>query len=402
VLKNTIKNCFNEEKMLKVAILLIAKEEWLQMQTGITSIQKFFQDIVDPRVKNRSEHLFMEILIIALLATLAGAENFNEIESFAKSKEAWLHTFLALPGGIPSHDTFNRFFSLIRPEEFSKCFIAWTQALAQKIEGIVAIDGKTLRGSFDSASKTSALHMVSAWSSENELVLGQIRTAAKSNEITAIPQLIAMLDLKGSIVTIDAMGCQKEIARDILNAGADYVLSLKGNQGNTLESVKYLFEWEEKNNFRGFFCTQYESVDKDHGRIETRKAYSIDVTGMEKFKEWPGLESVTKLVSVREIIGQATTTEVRYYLSSLPADAEKIGTAVRSHWGIENSLHWILDVNFGEDYARNRKGHSAENMAILRHMVVNLIKKERSSKTSFRGKRRKASWNNDYLITLLS
>jgi predicted transposase YbfD/YdcC len=337
-----------------------------------------------------------------LLATLAGAENFNDIELFAENKEAWLRTFLELPDGVPSHDTFNRVFSLILPEEFSKCFTAWTQALAQKIKGVVAIDGKTLRGSFDSASKTSALHMVSAWSSENELVLGQIRTAAKSNEITAIPQLIAMLDLEGSTVTIDAMGCQKEIAQSILNAGAEYVLNLKGNQGNTLGSVKYLFEWEEKNNFCGVFCTENETIGKDHGRIETRKAFSIDVSGMEEFKEWPGLKSVTKLVSIREIIGKASIEEERYYLSSLPADAEKIGTAIRSHWGIENSLHWILDVNFGEDHARNRKGHSAENMAILRHMAVNLIKKERSSKTSFRGKRLKASWSDEYIINLLS
>jgi predicted transposase YbfD/YdcC len=244
--------------------------------------------------------------------------------------------------------------------------------------------------------------MVSAWSSENELVLGQIRTAAKSNEITAIPQLIAMLDLEDAIVTIDAMGCQKEIAQSILNAGADYVLALKGNQGNTFESAKSIFEWEEKNGFRGVFYTQYETMDKDHGRIETRKAYSIDVTGMEEFKEWPGLESVTKIVSIREIIGRGTTEEIRYYLSSLPADAEKIGPAVRSHWGIENSLHWILDVNFREDHARNRKDHSAENMAILRHMALNLIRKERSSKTSFRGKRLKASWSDDYLLDLLS
>jgi len=372
------------------------------MYTGLTSIHKHFQDISDPRVLNRSRHLFMDILVIALLATLAGSESFNDIELFAKSKEAWLHTFLELPGGIPSHDTFNRVFSLILPEEFSKCFTAWTQTLAQKIEGVVAIDGKSLRRSFDSASQTSMLHMVSAWSSENNLVLGQIRTDAKSNEITAIPQLIAMLDLEGSIVTIDAMGCQKEIAQSILDADADYVLNLKGNQKNTLEIAQSIFQWEENNGFRGVFHTQYEVTEKDHGRIETRQAYSIDVTNMEEFKEWSGLESITKVVSIREMIGQKTTEEVRYYLSSLPADAEKIAKAVRSHWGIENSLHWILDVNFGEDYARNRKGYSAENMAILRHMAVNLIKKERSSKTSVRGKRLKASWSNDYLINLLS
>ena len=372
------------------------------MQTGMTSIHKYFQDITDPRVTNRSSHLFIEILAIALIATLAGAENFNDIELFAKNKEVWFGTFLTLPGGIPSHDTFNRVFSLILPEEFSKCFIAWTKSLAQKIEGVVAIDGKTLRSSFDSASQTSALHMVSAWSAENELVLGQIRTAAKSNEITAIPQLIAMLDLEGATVTIDAMGCQKGIAQSILNAGADYILALKGNQGNTLGNVKSIWEEIEKNVSHRAFYTQYETTDKDHGRIETRKVYSINVTGMEEFKEWPGLKSVTKIVSSREIIGQGTTEETRYYLSSLQADAKKIGLAVRSHWGIENSLHWILDVNFREDHARNRKDHSAENMAILRHMALNLIKKERSTKTSFRGKRHKASWSDDYLLSFLS
>ena len=198
------------------------------------------------------------------------------------------------------------------------------------------------------------------------------------------------------------MGCQKQIAQSILNAGADYVLGLKGNQGNTFESAKSIFEWEEKNGFRGVFYTQHETIDKNHGRIEMRKAYSIDVTGMEKFQEWPGLESVTMIVSTREVMGQMPTEETRYYLSSLPSDAEKIGAAVRSHWGIENSLHWILDVNFREDHARNRKDYSAENMAIVRHMAVNLIKKERSSKTSVRGKRLKASWSNDYLINLLS
>ena len=372
------------------------------MQTGMTSFHKHFQNITEPRVKNRSRHSLIDIFAITLLATICGAEGFNDIELFAKSKEDWLRTFLELPNGIPSHDTFNRVFSLILPEEFSKCFITWTQALAEKIEGVVAIDGKTLRKSFDSASQTAALHLVSAWSSENELVLGQVRTAAKSNEITAIPQLIAMLDLEGCTVTIDAMGCQKDIAHSILSAGADYILALKGNQGNTFENAQYIFEWEKKNDFRGIPCTRCETIEKDHGRLEKREIYSLDVTNMEEYKEWAELKSVTVIISTREIIGQDATKETRYYLSSLPAEAEKIGAAVRLHWGIENSLHWILDVNFREDYARNRKDHSAENMAIVRRMVVNLIKKERSSKTSFRGKRLKASWNHDYLVKLLS
>jgi predicted transposase YbfD/YdcC len=334
---------------------------------------------------------------------MGGAESFNDIELFGRSKEAWLRTFLDLPNGIPSHDTFNRVFSILSPEEFSKCFIAWSQSLGKRIQGVVAIDGKTLRRSFNSASKRTALHVVSAWSTQNELVLGQIRTEAKSNEITAIPKLLELLDIEGCIVTIDAMGCQKEIAQKVLDEKADYVLGLKGNQGNTLDAVRYLFDYEQKEQFRGVFHTEYETLEKDHGRIERREVCSIGrLSEFEEFKEWPGLKSVTRVISTREIIGKEATTECRYYLSSLEAKADEIGPAIRAHWGIENSLHWVLDVHFREDYARNRKDHSAENMATLRHMAVNLVKKETSSKTSFRGKRLKASWNDDYLLKLLS
>jgi predicted transposase YbfD/YdcC len=345
----------------------------------------------------------MDILVIALCATISGAEGFNDIELYGKSKEEWLRTFLALPNGIPSHDTFNRVFASLSPEEFSKCFIKWTASLAEKLKGVVAIDGKTLRRSFSSSSKTTALHMVSAWSSENELVLGQIRTAAKSNEITAIPQLISILDIRGCTVTIDAMGCQKDIAQKIKDGEANYILALKGNQGNTMDATEFLFKCEEKDGFRGVFHTEYETLEKNHGRIEKREIYSVGIPNdIEEFTEWPGLKSVTMVVSTREITGEEPTMERRYYLSSLPARAEQIGKAIRDHWGIENSLHWILDVDFREDCARNRKNHSAENMAILRHMVVNLVKKEKSSKTSFRGKLLKASWNDDYVLKLLS
>jgi predicted transposase YbfD/YdcC len=245
--------------------------------------------------------------------------------------------------------------------------------------------------------------MVSAWSSENELVLGQMRTAAKSNEITAIPQLISILDIKGCTVTVDAMGCQKDIAQKILDREANYILGLKGNQGNTLDAAEFLFKCEEKDGFRGVFHTEYETLEKDHGRIEKREIYSVGIPkDIEEFTKWPGLKSVTMVISTREITGEAPTIERRYYLSSLSARAEQIGKAVRAHWGIENSLHWILGVDFREDYARNRKNHSAENMAILRHMVINLVKKEKSSKTSFRGKLKKASWSDDYVLKLLS
>jgi predicted transposase YbfD/YdcC len=368
-----------------------------------TSINEYFGDLPDPRKNNRTRHLLMDILTVALCAIISGADGFNDIELYGKSKEDWFRTFLSLPNGIPSHDTFNRVFSLLSPEEFSKCFVRWTQALGKKLKDVVAIDGKTLRRTFSSASKTTALHMVSAWSSKNELVLGQIRTAAKSNEITAIPELIAMLDLEGCIVTIDAMGCQKEIAQTILNAEADYVLGLKGNQESTFDAAKFLFKWEEKDGFRGVFHTEYETLEKDHGRIENREVYAVGIPkDVEEFREWPGLKSVTMVKATREVTGQPPTEERRYYLSSLSPDAERIGQAIRAHWGIENSLHWVLDVNFREDYARNRKEHSAENMAILRHMAVNLVKKEQSSKTSFRGKLLKASWSDDYVLKLLS
>lgn len=368
-----------------------------------TNIFNHFKNLTDPRVEKRSRHLLTDIISIALCAIIAGADSFTDIELFGKTKEAWLRTFLELPGGIPSHDTFNRIFSLLSPEEFSKCFIEWVRSLATKVEGVVAIDGKTLRRSFDSASKKNPLHMVSAWSSANELVLGQIRTAAKSNEITAIPELLKMLDLEGSIVTIDAMGCQKTIAQTILDAKADYVLALKGNQGNTLDAVQHLFSWEEKNGYSGISHTEYNTVEKDHGRIETRHVVSLAIPEeIEVLNEWPDLKSVTMVMSKREVLGKEPSEERRFYLSSLEAEAEILGPVIRSHWGIENSLHWSLDVTFREDLARNRKGHSAENMAIIRHMVLNLLKKEKSSKNSLRMKRLRASWDDDYILKLIA
>ena len=373
------------------------------MPSRITSIHEYFSELPDPRAEPRTRHLLIDILTISLLAIVGGAEGFNDIELFGRMKEEWLRGFLELPNGIPSHDTINRVFSMLSPEAFNKCFIAWTQALAKKLKGVVAIDGKTLRRSFGSTSKTTALHVVSLWSAENDLVMGQIRTATKSNEITAIPKLLEMLDITGCTVTIDAMGCQKEIARKVLDRGANYVFGLKGNQENTFDAVKYLFDWEEKNGYSGVFHRGYETIEKDHGRIEKRTVHTIsNLDGIEGFEKWPGLRSLAMVISTREIMGQSPTTERRYYLSSLEGNAETMSMAIRSHWGIENKLHWVLDMNFREDYARNRTDHSAENMAILRHMALNLLKKENSSKTSLRGKRLKASWSDDYILTLLS
>lgn len=369
-----------------------------------TSITKSFKGLTDPRVLGRSQHYLSDILTIILCAVIGGAEGFNDIEMFAKCKESFFRTFLELPNGIPSHDTLNRVMSMLSPEEFSKCFIEWVKSLVGRISGVVAIDGKTLRGSFHNTEKRDCLHMVSAWSAENSLVLGQVRTEAKSNEITAIPALLTILDIEGCVVTIDAMGCQTEIAQKILDGGGDYVLALKGNQGNSHEAVEELFEWERKNNFSGVFHNEFSEIEKDHGRIETRNIFSIgkleEIDGLELWK-WPGLKSVTLIESIRECNGKSTI-EHRYYLSSLAANAECIGKAIRSHWGIENSLHWVLDVVFNEDKARNRKDHSAANMTIIRHMAVNLVKNDKASKTSFRGKRLKAGWDDNYMLKIIS
>jgi predicted transposase YbfD/YdcC len=362
-----------------------------------TTINQCFKELADPRVIGRSQHYLSDILTIVLCAVVSGADGFNDIEMFARCKESFFRTFLELPNGIPSHDTINRVMSMLSPDEFSRCFTEWVKSLSKRIPGIIAIDGKTLRRSFHDAENRDCLHMVNAWSVENGLVLGQVRTNEKSNEITAIPILLSLLDIEDCVVTIDAMGCQTEIAQKILDGGGDYVLALKGNQGNSHEAVELLFKWEMKNNFNAVVHSKFSEVEKNHGRIETRDIFSIgkleEIEGL-GLEKWPGLKSVTLIESIREINGKSTF-ESRYYLSSLIADAECIGKAIRGHWGIENSLHWVLDVVFNEDKARNRKGHSAANMAIIRHMAINLIKNEKSSKASVRGRRLKAGWDNN-------
>jgi predicted transposase YbfD/YdcC len=335
-----------------------------------TSISKHFVTISDPRDEVKTRYSLLNILTIVLCAVIGGAEDFYDIEEFAKCKEDFFRTFLDLPDRMPSHDTINRVISRLDPKEFSNCIVEWTKSLSEKLKGVIAIDGKTLRRSYQEASKKNPLHIVSAWSSENGIVLGQVQTDAKSNEITAIPELLKLLDIEGSIVTIDAMGCQTEIAQKILDGGGDYVLALKGNQKNSLDSVRYLFDWELRNDFSGVFHTQALSVGKGHGRVETRNVYSIgeleEIEGLDIGK-WPGLQSLTMVESIREVNG-SSTSERRYYISSLEANAKAIGDSVRSHWGIENSLHWVMDVTFHEDYARNRKDHSAANMATMRHL----------------------------------
>jgi predicted transposase YbfD/YdcC len=324
------------------------------------------------------------------------------MEEYGKAKYWWLKSFLALPNGIPSHDTFGRVFSRLNPAEFQECFLSWVQAVKEISGGqVVAIDGKTLRQSFDSASQKSAIHMVSAWATANRLVLGQTKVDDKSNEITAIPRLLKMLELTGCIVTIDAMGCQKSIAELIIDKGADYVLALKANQGTLYGDVKLFFDDALENGFGDFAYSFHETTDGDHGRIEIRRYWSVsDISWIEDRERWKGFQSICMVESER-LIGDTKTVERRYYISSLDSDAKSLSHPVRVHWGIENSVHWILDVAFREDDCRIRKDHGPENFAILRHIALNLLKHEKTSKVGTKAKRLKSGWDNSYLLKVL-
>lgn len=319
---------------------------------------------------------------------------------FGESKEPWFRTFLELPNGIPSHDTFARVISSIKPDDFEERFQKWIQALAENTgEKIIAIDGKTIRRSFDAADGKAAIHMVSAWACESKMVFGQIATDEKSNEITAIPKLLEMLVLEGSVVTMDAMGCQKKIAEKIIDGGGDYIFSLKGNHGTLHEEVKLFMDDAIANN-SGF---DYSSdTNGDHGRIETRKVwYSQNVQWIADGKDWPGLSSLMAVESQR-IVGDKTTVERRYFISSLCGkDAKSIGQMIREHWGVENRLHWSLDVSFGEDNCRIRRDFGAENFSRLRRIALNLLKQEKTLKCGIKAKQHKAGWDEQYMLKVL-
>ena len=369
------------------------------------SLSDCFGSLPDPRIERTRSHKLIDIVTIGFCATLAGGEGFNDMEEFGRSKEAWFRTFLELPNGIPSHDTFNRVFQALDPEAFLECFLRWTEGLRNTVAGeIVAVDGKALRRALDKGRKDALPYIVSAWGSDNGLVLGQMKVDEKSNEITAIPKLLRALELAGCIVTIDAMGCQKKIAREIIEADADYVLALKGNHETVHDEVKcYLDEaiarWKKRPG-EVPELDYFETIEKDHGRIETRRFWqSADTDWFADHDLWEGLGSFGAVESVRDING-VVTTERRYYLLSLPRDVRAFARASRQHWGVENSVHWLLDVVFKEDQSRSREGHAAQNLATLRRLALNALKREKS-RHSMRLKVKKAGWNNDYLLALL-
>jgi predicted transposase YbfD/YdcC len=359
----------------------------------------------DPRDERGKEHLLLDIVTIAICAVICGAESWTDIEEYGRAKINWLNTFLALPNGIPTHDTFARLFARLDPEQMQQCFMSWIAVISRLTQGeIIAIDGKTVRGSYDSGNGKAAIHMVSAWASANRLVLGQRQVDAKSNEITAIPQLLAVLSIAGCIVTIDAMGCQREIATAIIDQGADYVLALKDNQPSLLEDVQWLFEQAESVQFQQVEQDATQSIDKGHGRIEVRRCWTLSGSELDYLVQksnWKGLQTLAMVESERRCNGKVSI-ERRYYLSSLGQDAAVIAKAVRSHWSIENGLHWVLDVSFGEDGCRIRKDHAPQNMSLLRQMALNLLGQDKSTKVGIKAKRKKAGWDDAYLVKILS
>lgn len=363
------------------------------------SIIEHFSSIPDLRLNRRKLHKLEDIFFITLCAAICGANDWVAIEEFGKAKKSWFDELLGLENGIPSHDTFGNVFAAINTQKFSECFSRWVADLTELSgENIIAIDGKCLRLSMDKASNKAAIYMVSAWATENQLVLGQQKVDEKSNEITAIPKLLLQLDITGAVVTMDAMGCQTSVVDQIIEQNADYMLSLKGNQGNLHKDVKLFFETEST-------CPEvgHESYDAGHGRIETRTVRaSSDIDWLkEQHPKWTALKSIIAVMAKREC-NDKITEETRYFISSLDATAPKyLGQVVRVHWGIENNLHWVLDYAFDEDSQRTRMGNSAANMAIFRHISLNLLKSEKTAKIGIKNKRLKARWDEDYLLRVL-
>jgi len=374
--------------------------------------QSVFGSVKDPRIARTRRHDLLDILFIALAAMLSGAEDFVTIAEYGRNKQEWLKTLLGLPNGIPSHDTFRRVFARLDPKQLEDCLVAWAEALRSQAqltgEEVIALDGKTLRHSFDTATGTGAIHIVSAWASRARLCLGQVKVEEKSNEIKAVPLLLKMLDIHDCLVTADAMSCQTAIARQITEQGGIFVLALKDNQHNLYQSVQLFAQHAAEHKYADLSTRTVTTAEKDHGRVETRRYRLIGlpegIAWADEKRDWPGLMSIGIAESTRQI-GDKTSKETRYFLTAIPADptnsARRFARAVRYHWGIENSLHWSLDVAFNEDNCRVRKDYGAQNLAALRHVSLNLLKRDLTTKAGIKTRRLKAGWDNAYLEHLL-
>jgi predicted transposase YbfD/YdcC len=360
-----------------------------------------FVSLEDPRVERHRRHALLDIVLLTVCAVVSGAEGWEAIEEFGREKLDWLRKFAPFANGVPSHDCIANVVSRLTPKGFGECFRGWTQEVSNACGGqVVAVDGKTARGSRDRRRGRSALHMVSAWACSNRLVLGQEATEEKSNEITAIPKLLELLELKGCIVTLDAMGCQRAIAAQIIAQGGDYVFGLKGNQSALQGSVEDFFAVAVSADFSAVKHDFHEEIDKDHGRLEVRRYWvTEDLRTLPDNPAWAGLRSIG-MVERRCTVGTAETVERRYFINSIPAQAQRFAHAVRGHWGVENHLHWRLDVIFGEDASRIRKGNAPAIMTTIRHLCLNLFEQE-PSKLRMSQKRRKAGWNDDYRAKVL-
>ncbi|MBP7356098.1 MAG: ISAs1 family transposase [Longilinea sp.] len=371
------------------------------------SIRIHFSKLEDPRIDRQKLHPLMDIIVIAICAVICGAETWVDIENFGKARLEWFKKFLELPNGVPSHDTFGRVFGLLKAEAFEACFFDWVQAVNQVTRGqVIAIDGKEVRHSFDTFVGKKAIHLVSAWASENRIVLAQRKVDSKTNEITVIPELLDALEVAGCIVTLDAMGCQKEIARKIIERKADYILTVKDNQGYLHEDMAHLFGlYLKEPNPLQYVEAYAKTVDKDHGRIEIRECWTLAVAphqdAIRNVGDW---ERLTSLVCIRRErrLADRTQVEMQYYITSLAPNADRLLQAIRDHWGIENSVHWVLDVAFNEDRSRVRKDHAPENLAVIRRIALNLLRKERSAKGGLQAKRLQCGWDENYFFKVLS
>jgi predicted transposase YbfD/YdcC len=369
-----------------------------------TTISKAFDSLIDPRIDRTKRHSLINILSIAICAIIAGCDDFQSISEYGKSKTPWFEEFLDLPHGIPCRDTFNNVFNRLNPHEFAKAFTQWVCSLGDLKDDIVALDGKVMRGTLDKANGSPAIHLVSAWSVKNNMCFGQVKVSDKSNEITAIPKLIDLLDIEGATVTTDAMGAQYKIGDQIVAAKGDYVLALKGNQGEFHDDIKLFLDTHLRSKFNKVEHDVFSRVNGDHGRIETRKVWcTSDIKWViERHPRWKSLQGIAMIESWREVDNKESY-ERRYYITSHhDKSAEFMANTIRSHWHVENKLHWQLDVSFNEDYNRLRSGYAPENFSLMNKIALNLLKNEKSIRLGVKNKRLKAGWDNDFMMKVLT